>query len=220
MGEKVLEMTIEELNLSARPYNALKRARIDTVRKLIERTEDDLLRVRNLGRKSLDEVIQKLALLDLHLREPSPSIAIEYDWDEYDSIEEYDDNYDGVIDWEDNESYFESSSCSDVDSLSTILNCEFSEVCSQDENHKKYKFRFMDGMIEVYALNEQEAKILAKAEAIKRGWNCWIIKSNITYLKDIYIDWDKFDSFEEEVQFRELFAKARSGDIFEVEIDD
>ena len=66
--EKVLEMTIEELDLSVRAYNCLKRAGINTVEDLISRTEDDMIKVRNLGRKSLDEVINKLNALGLSLR--------------------------------------------------------------------------------------------------------------------------------------------------------
>ena len=66
--EKVLEMTIEELDLSVRSFNCLKRAGIDTVEDLINRTEDDMIKVRNLGRKSLEEVIQKLNTLNLSLK--------------------------------------------------------------------------------------------------------------------------------------------------------
>ena len=66
--EKVLEMTIEELDLSVRSFNCLKRAGIDTVEDLINRTEDDMIKVRNLGRKSLEEVIQKLNSLGLTLK--------------------------------------------------------------------------------------------------------------------------------------------------------
>jgi len=66
--EKVLEMTIEELDLSVRSYNCLKRAGINTVQELSTKSEDDMMKVRNLGRKSLDEVKNKLADLDLGLR--------------------------------------------------------------------------------------------------------------------------------------------------------
>ncbi|MDP4092463.1 MAG: DNA-directed RNA polymerase subunit alpha [Bacillota bacterium] len=65
--EKVLEMTIEELDLSVRSYNCLKRAGINTVDDLINRTEEDMMKVRNLGRKSLEEVLQKLYALGLSL---------------------------------------------------------------------------------------------------------------------------------------------------------
>ncbi len=65
--EKALEMTIEELDLSVRSYNCLKRAGINTVGDLISRTEEDMMKVRNLGRKSLDEVLQKLHALGLSL---------------------------------------------------------------------------------------------------------------------------------------------------------
>jgi DNA-directed RNA polymerase subunit alpha len=67
--EKVLEMTIEELDLSVRSYNCLKRAGINTVQELSNKTEEDMMKVRNLGRKSLDEVKSKLAELGLGLRD-------------------------------------------------------------------------------------------------------------------------------------------------------
>ena len=65
--EKVLEMTIEELDLSVRSFNCLKRAGINTVEDLISKSEDDMMKVRNLGRKSLEEVINKLASLGFSL---------------------------------------------------------------------------------------------------------------------------------------------------------
>ncbi|MHC1720039.1 MAG: DNA-directed RNA polymerase subunit alpha [Clostridiaceae bacterium] len=67
--EKVLEMTIEELDLSVRSYNCLKRAGINTVQELAERTMDDMMKVRNLGKKSLEEVEQKLQALGLGLKQ-------------------------------------------------------------------------------------------------------------------------------------------------------
>ncbi len=66
--EKVLEMTIEELDMSVRSFNCLKRAGIDTVEDLTNRTEDDMIKVRNLGKKSLEEVIEKLHSLGLELK--------------------------------------------------------------------------------------------------------------------------------------------------------
>lgn len=66
--EKVLEMTIEELDLSVRSYNCLKRAGINTVQELTERSMDDMMKVRNLGKKSLEEVQKKLTELNLDLR--------------------------------------------------------------------------------------------------------------------------------------------------------
>lgn len=66
--EKVLEMTIEELDLSVRSYNCLKRAGINTVQELTQKSEEDMMKVRNLGRKSLEEVQEKLAELGLSLR--------------------------------------------------------------------------------------------------------------------------------------------------------
>jgi DNA-directed RNA polymerase subunit alpha len=66
--EKVLEMTIEELDLSVRSYNCLKRAGINTVEELTYKSEEDMMKVRNLGKKSLDEVEKKLDELGLSLR--------------------------------------------------------------------------------------------------------------------------------------------------------
>ncbi|KRK71144.1 DNA-directed RNA polymerase subunit alpha [Lacticaseibacillus nasuensis] len=66
--EKMLEMTIEELDLSVRSYNCLKRAGINTVQELTNKTEADMMKVRNLGRKSLEEVKNKLSDLGLSLR--------------------------------------------------------------------------------------------------------------------------------------------------------
>ena len=66
--EKVLEMTIEDLDMSVRSFHCLKRAGIDTVEDLTNRTEEDMIKVRNLGKKSLEEVIQKLHSLGLDLR--------------------------------------------------------------------------------------------------------------------------------------------------------
>ena len=66
--EKVLEMSIDELELSVRSYNCLKRAGINTVEELTNRTPEDMMKVRNLGRKSLEEVLAKLDELGLSLR--------------------------------------------------------------------------------------------------------------------------------------------------------
>ena len=65
--DKVLEMTIEELDLSVRSFNCLKRANINTVEELISKTEAEMIKVRNLGHKSLEEVIHKLAMMGLSL---------------------------------------------------------------------------------------------------------------------------------------------------------
>jgi len=65
--DKVLEMTIEELDLSVRSFNCLKRANINTVEDLIGKTQDEMIKVRNLGRKSLEEVEHKLAMMGLSL---------------------------------------------------------------------------------------------------------------------------------------------------------
>lgn len=66
--EKILEMTIEDLDLSVRSFNCLKRAGINTVEDLINKSEEDMMKVRNLGRKSLEEVIQKLNFLGFSLQ--------------------------------------------------------------------------------------------------------------------------------------------------------
>lgn len=66
--DKIMEMTIEELDLSVRSYNCLKRAGINTVEELIQKSEEDMIKVRNLGRKSLEEVDNKLKELGLEFR--------------------------------------------------------------------------------------------------------------------------------------------------------
>ena len=65
--EKIMEITIDELDLSVRSYNCLKRAGINTIEELIQKDEEEMMKVRNLGRKSLEEVQQKLAALGLSL---------------------------------------------------------------------------------------------------------------------------------------------------------
>ena len=65
---KVLEMPIEDMELSVRSYNCLKRANINTVEDLIKKSKSDMLKVRNLGLKSIEEVIQKLESYGLALR--------------------------------------------------------------------------------------------------------------------------------------------------------
>lgn len=67
--EKIFEMTIEELELSVRSFNCLKRAGINNVEDLVAKTTDDMMKVRNLGKKSLDEVINKLDSLGLKLQD-------------------------------------------------------------------------------------------------------------------------------------------------------
>jgi len=68
MKEKMLEMSIEEMDLSVRSYNCLKRARINTVEDLANKTEEEMMKVRNLGRKSLEEVLKKMSDLGLALQ--------------------------------------------------------------------------------------------------------------------------------------------------------
>ena len=69
--DKVLEMTIEELDLSVRSFNCLKRAGINTVADLVNTTEEDMMKVRNLGRKSYEEVVKKMADMGLNLAKES-----------------------------------------------------------------------------------------------------------------------------------------------------
>lgn len=66
---KIMEMTIEELDLSVRSYNCLKRAGINTVQELVQKSEDEMMKVRNLGKKSLEEVQNKLVEMNLNLRD-------------------------------------------------------------------------------------------------------------------------------------------------------
>ena len=73
--DKTLEMTIEELDLSVRSFNCLKRANINTVEDLTNKTEDEMIKVRNLGRKSLEEVIHKLTMMGLSLKSDCNSLT-------------------------------------------------------------------------------------------------------------------------------------------------
>ena len=84
-ANKKLEKKIEELDLSVRSYNCLKRAGINTVGELAQKTSEEMMRVRNLGRKSLKEVIQKLHEIGLDLRHSSYDAEEEYDDSEYTS---------------------------------------------------------------------------------------------------------------------------------------
>lgn len=79
----------------------------------------------------------------------------------------------------------------------------------------KFKFQFTNGTIEVEALNEAEAKILAKAEAIKRGWDYRIIVSRVSHI-DIHVNWAKL-SAEEEATLKRLLSKAQTNVMFEYE---
>ena len=67
MSEKVLEMTIEELDLSVRAFNCLKRAGVNSVGDLINKSPEEMMKVRNLGKKSLEEVMSKLEALGFNL---------------------------------------------------------------------------------------------------------------------------------------------------------
>src|SRR6056297_1368617 len=68
--DKIMDTTVEELELSVRSSNCLKRAGINTVGELVDKTEDDLMKVRNLGKKSLQEIKDKLHELELELKDP------------------------------------------------------------------------------------------------------------------------------------------------------
>lgn len=110
VADKKREKKIEELDLSVRSYNCLKRAGINTVGELVLKSEEEMMRVRNLGRKSLKEVIQKLREIGLDLK---PSYDGGYD-EESDDILEMDDEYDDEYD--DEGSYDDKNRILDVDS--------------------------------------------------------------------------------------------------------
>jgi hypothetical protein len=78
--------------------------------------------------------------------------------------------------------------------------------------NKTYRFKFTSGTIEVPAFNETEAEILAKAEAIKRGWDYRIIKEEIQHM-DFFMDWAKL-THDESIQLRQLLTKAQATDIY------
>lgn len=79
--KKVLELTIEELDLSVRSYNCLKRANILTVGDLVNKTGEDMMKVRNMGKKSLDEIEKKLQMLGLSLKEDEEIVMGEFELD-------------------------------------------------------------------------------------------------------------------------------------------
>ena len=97
IANKKLEKKIEELDLSVRSYNCLKRAGINTVGELTQKTSEEMMRVRNLGRKSLKEVIQKLHEIGLELRHSFDGDYLddedEEDIEHDDAILEVDENY-------------------------------------------------------------------------------------------------------------------------------
>lgn len=131
MSEKILEMTIEELDLSVRSYNCLKRAGFDTVEKICEVTEEELLsKTCNLGRKSLEEVVEKLICLGLRLKDAVPSTIT----NEERCPEEYNFDDNVPIDWDDD---FEVSGTNQLsaDRICTTLKCEFREVCYLDKTY-------------------------------------------------------------------------------------
>lgn len=138
MSTKILEITIEELKLSERSYKCLKRAGYNTVIQLMNVTEQELLKVRNLGKKSCAEVVMKLASLGLALKPEEPlHIPIAYNvLDDDDVLEEYieeDDSFDDLDD-----EYDLSSPIAFSESNFSLCNrsdCEFREVCSLDETY-------------------------------------------------------------------------------------
>ena len=92
-ANKKLEKTIEELDLSVRSYHCLKRANINTVGELAQKTEEDMMKVRNLGRKSLKEVIQKLREIGLELKK-----SYDTDYSRFEDIEDDDTDYEDEVD--------------------------------------------------------------------------------------------------------------------------
>ena len=92
VANKKLEKKIEELDLSVRSYNCLKRANINTVGELAQKTEEDMMKVRNLGRKSLKEVIQKLREIGLELKR-----SYDTDYSRFEEVEDDDSDYEDEV---------------------------------------------------------------------------------------------------------------------------
>ena len=138
MSEKVLEMTIEELDLSVRSYNCLKRAGYNTVEQLCEATEEELMSIRNLGRKASEEVFQKLLSLGLCTKKEIHSCETAID--ENDDIEEYNFEDDELFDWDDDFEESETNSVVTSNIYCNSIDCDFREVCSLDKTCcvKKY----------------------------------------------------------------------------------
>ena len=138
MSEKVLEMTIEELDLSVRSYNCLKRAGYNTVEQLCEATEEELMTIRNLGRKASAEVFQKLLSLGLCPKKEIHSCETAID-ENYD-IEEYNIEDDEFFNWNDDFEESETNSVVTSNIYCDSIDCDFREVCSLDKTCcvKKY----------------------------------------------------------------------------------
>ena len=135
---KILAMNIEELDLSVRSYNCLKRAGFDTVEQLCEATEEEIIAIRNLGRKASEEVFQKL--LSLGLCPKKETRTIEAVTDENDNLEEYNIEDDEIIDWDNDFEVSETNGALTSNCYCDSTNCDFREVCSLDKTCcvKKY----------------------------------------------------------------------------------
>ena len=160
MSEKVLEMTIEELDLSVRSYNCLKRAGYDTVEQLCEATEEEIISIRNLGRKASEEVFQKL--LSLGLSPKQETHICKTTIDENDGLEEYNIEDDEIIDWDDSFDESETNSILTSNIYCESINCDFREVCSLDKTCcvKKY-FDLI-----LHTLTPREEKVIKLAYGI------------------------------------------------------
>ena len=165
MSEKILEMAIEELNLSLRAYTCLKRAGYDTVEQLCNITIDELKTIRNMGNKPAQEIVQALQARGLNLK--------------------------------------------DCDAIISVATPEE----ESEAKKRKFTFRFARGTIEVFAFDVEEAKTVAKSEAIKRGWYYGVLKHKVVRLDEL-INLGNFTP-EEEIQFRQLLSKARQGNMYE-----
>ena len=128
---KILAMNIEELDLSVRSYNCLKRAGYDTVEQLCEANEEDIIAIRNLGRKSCEEVFQKL--LSLGICPKKETSNCETTVDENDDFEEYNIDSDEIIDWDNDFEMYETNDVLTSNCYCNTTNCDFREVCSLDK---------------------------------------------------------------------------------------
>ena len=138
MIENVLSMRIEDLELSIRSYNCLKRAGYDTVRQLCDATKEELCSVRNLGRKASEEVFQKL--LSLGLCPKKETHTCETALDENNNHEENNIECDEIIKLNDDFELSETNSVLTSDIYCDSTNCDFKKVCSLDKTYcvKKY----------------------------------------------------------------------------------
>ena len=133
LRSKVLTMYIEELDLSVRSYNCLKRAGYNTVEQLCEATEEEIKEIRNLGRKACEEVFQKLLSLGLCPKKETPTC--ETVLDENDELEEYKIEDDEISDWDNDFEIAETNGDLTYNCYCDSTNCDFREVCSLNKTY-------------------------------------------------------------------------------------